>query len=500
MAPSCHLRSRATSPIPAGGAGIVRGVDDAPADKSAASWDFAAVRAEFDLPEGFAQSVLAEAEETATNARELAGDRDDATDLPFVTIDPPGAKDLDQALLVERRPGGGYRVSYAIADLGAFVIPDGAIDNDARRRGQTLYLPDGNIPLHPPLLSEGAASLLPGETRPAVLWRIDTDSDGQPTSVDVRRALVRSIERFDYEGVQAALERGTSHPSIEVLADFGRLRRARAVERGALELQLPEQQITCGARGDWSLALRLRTEVDAWNAEISLLTGMCAARMMLAAGVGVVRTLPDADSEELRRLRRSATTLGIEWPAGTSVAELLAGLDPDRPESLALYTDSTRLLRGAGYTAFDGGAPEGATHAGIGGPYAHVTAPIRRLVDRFATEVCLAVNSDSPVPEWTRAALADLPSLMGISDTLAAKVERACLDQVEAWVLAERIGQWFQAVVLRADETKAEVLLTDPPVLAKCAGAGMPEGGHVTLKLLDVDVAARTVSFERVTG
>lgn len=461
--------------------------------------DFAAVRAEFALPETFEPAVLAEAEETASDARRRADGRVDATDLPFVTIDPPGAKDLDQAMLVERRQRGGFRVRYAIADLGVFVRPGGAVDDATKTRGQTLYLPDGNIPLHPPALSEGAASLLPGEVRPAALWTIDTDSDGEPTSVDVRRALVRSVERFDYEGVQAMVDSGQPHPSIGALPELGRLRRALAVGRGAVELQLPEQEIT-GTEGDgpsgWALALRLRTDVDAWNAEISLLTGMCAADMMLSAGVGVLRTLPEADPDALEWLRRSARALGIDWPSDVSVAQLLARMDPARPESLALYTDSTRLLRGAGYTSFDGDVPDTTTHAGIGGAYAHVTAPIRRLVDRYAAEICLAVSADSAVPEWTKAALARLPELMAASDALAAKVERACLDQVEAWLLAGRVGQDFEAVVLRADDNKADVLLSDPPVLAKCAGAGLPEGARVTIRLVDVDVDARTVSFE----
>jgi VacB/RNase II family 3'-5' exoribonuclease len=457
---------------------------------------FAAIREEFGLPERFPDAVLAEAERAATEDRRSG--REDATNLPLVTIDPPGSKDLDQALLVRARPGGGFQVHYAIADLGSFVSPGGTLDGEVRRRGQTVYLPDGNVPLHPPVLSEGAASLLPGQVRPAALWTIDCAADGEPEQARVRRALVRSVAQFDYETVQADVLAGRPHPSIAALPALGRLRRERAVARGAVELQLPEQDVAPDGHGGWQLVLRPRTEVDTWNAEISLLTGMSAAAMMLSAGVGVLRTLPDPENGAVQWLRRSARTLGIDWPRDTTAAELLAGLDPKRPEALALFMDATRLLRGAGYTVFDGAPPEVTTHAGLGAPYAHVTAPIRRLVDRFAAEICLAISAGQEVPDWARAALPELPKLMEYSDALASKVDRACLDQVEAWVLGDKIGAEFDAIVLRAETGAAEIFIADPPVIAKCAGDGLPEGERIRVRLTQADAAARRVVFERV--
>jgi exoribonuclease R len=453
---------------------------------------FARVRDEFALPTDFPPAVLEEAERAVGDRREH--DREDATHLPLVTIDPPGARDLDQAMAVERR-GGGFRVHYAIADLGAFVTPGGAVDHEVRRRGQTIYLPDGNVPLHPTVLSEGAASLLPGQVAPAALWTLDCDGDGALAHAHVRRALVRSQARFDYDSVQAAFAGDDAHPSIKELPAIGRLRRARAIERGAVELQLPDQEIVPDGTG-WQLVLRPRTEVDAWNAEISLLTGMAAAEMMLTAGVGILRTLPDPENGAVKWLRRSARSLGITWPKAVGAAELLAGLDPDRPEALALYMDATRLLRGAGYTVFDGAAPQQITHAGIAAPYAHVTAPLRRLVDRFGAEICLAVAADRPVPDWVGAALPELPGLMAGSDTLAARVEKACLDQTEAWVLADRVGQEFDAIVLRSEGSSSEVFLTRPPVIAKCAGGSLVEGETVRVRLTRVDADARKVVFE----
>ncbi|SES43537.1 RNB domain-containing ribonuclease [Actinokineospora terrae] len=462
-------------------------------DSAAIGTDFARVRADFDLPTQFPPAALTEAEQAVSDGPR--GSRVDATDIPFVTIDPPGAKDLDQALCLTRLDKG-YRLHYAIADLGAFLVPGGALDKVARERGQTMYLPDGNVPLHPTVLSEGAASLLPDERRPAALWTIDLDGEGQPVAADVRRAWIRSVAQFDYETVQADIDAGRAHPSVQLLPEVGSLRRALAIKRGAVELQLPEQDVD--EVGDsWGLVLRTRTAVDAWNAELSLLTGMCAAQIMLRAKVGVLRTLPSADDNATEWLHRSAEALGIDWPAGTSTAELLAGLDPADPAALALFMDATRLLRGAGYTVFDGDLPELTTHAGIAAAYAHVTAPLRRLVDRFATEICLAVCAGDPIPTWVHDALPSLPGLMETSDSLAAKVDRACLDQVEAWVLANSIGTEFDAVVLRAEATVAEIFIPTPPVLAKATAENLREGQPVRVRLTAVNPETRRLTFER---
>lgn len=202
--------------------------------------DFAAVRAEFALPAAFPADVLAAARAAAEAG--VPGGRPDATDIELVTIDPPGSMDLDQAVGVVATAGG-FRVHYAIADLAAVVAPGGVLDAEVRRRGQTVYLPDGSVPLHPTVLSEGASSLLPDQVRPAVLWTIDLDPTGEPAAVDVRRVVVRSRARLDYAGVQADVDAdnasgadgaGRLHPAIAALPQVGRLRRALAVVRGEI--------------------------------------------------------------------------------------------------------------------------------------------------------------------------------------------------------------------------------------------------------------------------
>ncbi|MGH4024828.1 MAG: RNB domain-containing ribonuclease [Pseudonocardiaceae bacterium] len=465
---------------------------------------FDAVRAEFGLPaaafsHSFPDSVLAEAERAAAYALTgEGGDVVDATDIALVTIDPPGARDLDQAMQITRFRGG-FRVHHAIADLGAVVPAGGALDAEARRRGQTLYLPDGRIPLYPPRLCESSVSLQPEQVRRAVLWTIDLDPDGQPADILVHRALVRSVAQLDYPGVQRGLAEGSVHASLEPLPELGRMRRELAVQRGALALQLPRQRIVPDGDG-WRLGMRLRTDVEAWSAEISLLTGMCAAQLMLNARVGVLRTVAAPAEDDAESLRHSAVALGLDWPEGAAPATVLADLDNADPRTWVLMAAATRTLRGAGYTTFDGDTPAGTFHGGIGAPYAHVTSPMRRLVDRFGSEVCLAVSAGEPVPEWVRAALSELPGLMAASEALAATVEQSYLAQAEARLLAERAGESFPAVVLQPldDGASREIFLPDLAVTARCAGDGLSAGQHITVRVAEADPATRTVVFAPV--
>ncbi len=454
---------------------------------------FARIRSEFDLPDGFPAPVQEEAERAAASP---AVPGEDQTGLPLVTIDPPGSMDLDQALCIERR-GTGYRVWYAIADVAAFVRPGGAIDAEARVRAETVYMADGRVPLHPPVLSEGAASLLPGQARPAALWRLDLGSDGEIEAVDLRRALVRSRERLDYETVQAAVDSGRAEGTIALLAEVGPLRLERERARGGLSLPTPEQQVVPDGNGGYRVEFRTNHPCEAWNAQISLLTGMAAARMMLDAGVGVLRVLPEAGPEDVGKVRRVAAALGVPWPDGTSYAQVVHGLDPKIPGHAAFLHESTVLLRGAAYVAFDGSAPAQVLHAALGAPYAHVTAPLRRLVDRYGTEVCLAVATGRPVPEEVAAALPDLPEQMAAGGRRAGAVERACVDLVEAAVLHPRIGEVFEAVVVDVTDGKpgGQVQVTEPAVIARCDGDRLPLGERVPVRLTRADPATREVRF-----
>ena len=515
-----------------------------------------ALRAHYEVPTAFPPEALAEAEAAAGAwaqdgpARLLADGARDARDLELVTIDPPDSMDLDQAVLLERlpaqagvgtgaaqEPAATYRVHYAIASLATFVTPGGALDAELRRRGETIYAPDAATPLHPEVLSHGAASLLQDAERPACLWTIDLDERGEVVSARVERALVRSRARLSYAQVQAAIDGQGALPQEapadlpELLAEIGRLRLEREAARGGISMTTPEQviEVTKAAEATeesgaaspaadpdsaespgpagYRLAYRVPVPAEQYNAQISLLTGMCAARIMVECGVGILRTLPPARPEDYARLRRVAAALGIDWPAAQSYPELVRGLDHAIPAHAAFLEQAMSLFRGSGYLAFgvggvavpaddDASDSEEAVHSAIAARYAHVTAPLRRLVDRYGEEVCIAACAQAPVPEWVLQALPDLPGVMEQTGKRARAIGRGALTALEALVLRGHEGEVFDGVITSERDGRGELVLAEPAVVTeiragkRASDSGLPVGERVRVRLLSADPAS----------
>jgi exoribonuclease R len=440
----------------------------------------------------FPDEVVAEARRAA---RSVELPEADESAIAFVTIDPPASKDLDQALHLERR-GSGYRVRYAIADVAAFVAPGGRLDEEAQRRGETLYAPDGNALLFPAELSEGAASLLPGELRPALVWTMDVDETGEGTAVQVCRARVRSRRKLEYAGVQRALDNGSADEALVLLREVGILRQQREVRRGGVSLQLPEQEVA-RAGASYELSYRAPFAVEGWNAQISLMAGMAAAELMLEGEVGILRTVPAADPGRLERFRRAAKALRVPWPQEMSYPAFVRTLDAHVPRQAALLEQAAGLLRGSGYTAFHRRVPRHAEHAALASTYAHTTAPLRRLVDRYVGETCVALSAGMQVPDWVETALPSLPDVMERADRKAAQYEAGIVSTLEAAILQGSVGQTFEAVVIDVDRDgeAGTVQLRDPAVTARCEGRALPLGETVRVRLERAEVAQRQVRF-----
>ncbi|HUF98865.1 MAG TPA: RNB domain-containing ribonuclease, partial [Ilumatobacter sp.] len=335
------------------------------------------IRADAEIPEAFPPEVLEAAERAA--ATPIGDQHVDRRNLRFATLDPASSIDLDQAFAIESA-GSDVILHYAIADVGWFVQPGDLLDVEAFKRGVTVYLPDRRSTLYPPVLSEGAASLLPDVDRPAVIFTVRVDEAGESTIDGVERALIRSQAKLAYDAVSP-----TDLPD-----GFDELHRRIVLaeeRRGAPRVEFPEQEIEVDGDGSYELTFRPRLESEEQNAAMSLATNLAVAKLLLDAGTGLFREMPDVEERHLRRLRNSARAFGLTWPADVPLDQFERSLPRDDPRSSAFLLAVRRASGGASYTPFEAGRVP--WHSAMAATYAQATAPLRRLQDRFVIEAAL---------------------------------------------------------------------------------------------------------------
>ncbi|RYY46646.1 MAG: RNB domain-containing ribonuclease [Sphingomonadales bacterium] len=444
----------------------------------------AQIRDEFRVPEAFPPEVLAAAERAAARA---PGEHVDRTAQNFVTLDPASSTDLDQAFAIERS-GTDLILHYAIADVDWFVEDGGPIDAEAWRRGTTLYLPDGKAGLYPPVLSEGAASLLPAGPRPAVVFSVRVAADGGVGLDGVERAVIHSRAKLAYDAV-----RDDELPDgFAELA--GRIQDAER-RRGAARVDPPEQEVARHADGRFELVFRPRLVAEARNAALSLATNMAVADALYASHTGLFRVMAAPEGRDVARLRQTARAFGIDWPAGQALVDFQRGLDPDNAPQAALMLAIRRAGRGALYKPWR--ADKLPWHAAMAATYAHATAPLRRLADRYVVRAALAVANGKAVPAPVTAAFEALPPVMARAEALGGQIDRAVIDLAESVMLAGRVGAEFPAVVTDTDARGARIQLCELPVVARIGETALESGKTLRVRLTAIDIARRSIAFQR---
>jgi exoribonuclease R len=445
------------------------------------------IRSEVGVPGEFPDAVLAAAEAAASQP--LGADHTDRTDRPFITIDPASSVDLDQAFSIERS-GTAIVLHYAIADVGWFVRPGDPLDVEAFERGVTVYLPDRRAPLYPTQLSEGAASLLPGVDRPAVVFTVRILEDGTVRLDGVERARVRSRAKLAYDTVTL----DDLPPGFD---EIHRRVSAAEAERGSTRVEFPEQEIERLDDGHYTLRFRPRSLPEEQNATLSLATNLAVADALYAAGTGLFRVMPEVDGRRHRSLRASARAFGLDWPADMGLDAFERSLPRDDPRTSAFLLAVRRAAGGAEYAPFDPDVRP--WHAAIAATYAQATAPLRRLQDRYVIEAALAVAGGSSVPTEIEVAFGELPRAMSRAEQRANRAERLALDLAEAVVLAGREGEIFDAAVVDEGEWGVEVQIADPAVLVRLPARRVDPGDQMRVRLVRVDTAAPEIVFERVS-
>jgi exoribonuclease R len=444
------------------------------------------IRQELQIPGDFPAEVEQAARDAVTRAP--GAEHVDRTDLPFVTLDPADSTDLDQALHLERS-GDDLLLHYAIADVGWFVRPGDPLDVEAFERGVTVYLPDRRATLYPPILSEGAASLLPDVDRPAVVFTVRVGPEGELALDGVERAVVRNRAKLAYDAVDV-----TDLP--DGFAELHRRIELAEARRGAPRVEFPEQEIDRLPDGGYALSFRPRLPSEEQNAALSLATNLAVADALYAAGTGLFRVMPDVDERRIRRLRNVARALGLRWPDDQPLDAFERSLARDDPRTSAFLLAIRRAAGGASYAPYRSDVRP--WHSAVAAMYAQATAPLRRLQDRYVIEAALAVAHGDPVPAEVVGAFDRLPDAMARAEQRANRAEREALDLAEAVVLAGREGEVFEAVVIDEGEWGVEIQILDPAVLTRVEARRVDPGDAVRVRLLAVDPSEGVVRFERV--
>jgi ribonuclease R len=408
-----------------------------------------------DIPHVFTRATLAEAD--AAPAASPAG-REDWRDVAFVTIDPPDAKDHDDAVHATPDPDprnrGGHIVSVAIADVALYVRPGSQLDREAEKRGNSVYFPDRVVPMLPERISNELCSLRPHVDRPALAVRMVIGADGRKRSHSFHRVLIRSAARLHYEQAQFAVS-GRTDEITEPIADkilqplyaaYQTVMHARN-ERAPLDLDIPERKIVLKSDGTVDrVVMPQRLEAHRLIEEFMILANVAAAETCERAKVPLIYRVHDEPSpEKLNALREFLATIDITLPKGGTLRpdgfnRILARVKGRDVERLV----NEVVLRTQAQAEY---SPENFGHFGLNlRRYAHFTSPIRRYADLIVHRAlirALKLGADGLPDAADTRSLAEIAANISATERRAMKAERETADRLIAHFLADRIGAIF---------------------------------------------------------
>jgi exoribonuclease R len=286
--------------------------------------------------------------------------------------------------------------------------------------------------------------------------------------------------------------------SADLPADFAELSRriqSAEAERGAARVNPTAQEVAAVGDGRYELLFRPPLESEVRNAALSLATNLAVADVLQANRTGLFRVMAEPDDRAVQRLRHTATGLGLRWPADRTLAEFERSLTPTDPMQATFILAIQRAGQGAGYVPYRKG--EIPWHSAVAATYAHATAPLRRLADRYVVRAALALARGEAVPPAVSEAFEKLPEVMARADALGARIQRAAVDLAEAVILQGREGEIFAAIVTESDDRGARIQLCNLPVVARLSGTKIDPGETLDVTLVKADPELRTVTFRR---
>lgn len=446
------VMSEAAGKSPRSGVNVVEILGDPLAPKS---FSLIAI-SKHGIPNVFSEETLAEAE-LAAKLPVSAESREDLRHLPIVAIDPADARDHDDAIWAEPDGKGGFRAVVAIADVSNYVRPGGAVDREARKRGNSVYFPDRVVPMLPEVLSADVCSLREGEDRAAMACHMEISGEGRIISWRFTRAIVRIDEVIAYEDAQGRIDKSEAAENLTNLwACWRALADARA-KRDPLELDLPERRVMLDERGKITeIAIRERLDAHRVVEEFMISANVAAAKALESKTAPVVYRVHEVPSrEKLVALREYLETFGRKFALGQVVTpSLFNRMLKDVTEESEKAQVMEAVLRSQTQAYY---GPANAGHFGLSlGSYAHFTSPIRRYADLLVHRSLVdAYKLEQPKPKSSLPPLSglsdrDLEDLSKISEAIsgterrAMEAERDTIDRYVAAWLSGRVGETFE--------------------------------------------------------
>src|SRR5688572_8789805 len=426
-----------------------------------------------EIPQAFSPGAVREAEEAQPAT--LKG-REDWRELPLVTIDPPDAKDHDDAVHAapddDPNNKGGYIVHVAIADVAFYVRPGSALDRDALTRGNSVYFPDRVVPMLPERISNDLCSLVPGEPRGALAVRMVIGADGRKRSHSFHRILMRSAAKLNYAQAQAAIDGRPDDttgplldPILKPLYDaYATVKKARD-ERDPLDLDIPERKILLKPDGTVDrVIVPERLDAHKLIEEFMILANVAAAEMLEKKGLPLIYRVHDEPTQEkVHNLQEFLKTLDLNFAKAGALRpavfnRVLAQVKGEDYEQLV----NEVVLRSQAQAEY---AAENYGHFGLNlRRYAHFTSPIRRYADLIVHRALIRALGlgEGALPETeTLETLGEVAAQISVTERRAMKAERETADRLIAHFLADRIGATFQARISGVTRAGLFVKLSD---------------------------------------
>ncbi|MFO1108374.1 MAG: ribonuclease R [Bradyrhizobium sp.] len=484
-----------------------------------------------EIPQAFAPSALREAE--AAKPATLEG-REDWRQIPLVTIDPPDAKDHDDAVHAEPDSDpnnkGGYIVHVAIADVAYYVRPGSPLDRDALTRGNSVYFPDRVVPMLPERISNDLCSLVPGEPRGALAVRLVIGADGHKRSHSFHRVLMRSAAKLHYAQAQAAMHGRTDDvtgplldPIIRPLYAAHDLVRIARDARDPLDLDLPERKILLKADGTVDrVIVPERLEAHRLIEEFMILANVAAAETLEKVGLPLIYRVHDQPTQEkVHNLLEFLKTLDLSFAKGGALRPAVFNrvLSQVKGEDVEALVNEV-VLRSQAQAEY---SAENYGHFGLNlRRYAHFTSPIRRYADLIVHRAlirALGLGEGALSADETLEHLGEIAAQISATERRAMKAERETADRLIAHFLADRVGATFQGRIsgvtraglfVKLDETGADGIIpirtlgteyfnydeTRHALVGSRSGAMHRLGDVVDVRLVEAAPVAGALRFE----